>query len=41
MNAENATEPIQLRSALKALFALATAIPDAFVWNSVGNLYQL
>jgi 7,8-dihydropterin-6-yl-methyl-4-(beta-D-ribofuranosyl)aminobenzene 5'-phosphate synthase len=25
----------------KALFAMAQAMPDAFVWNSVGNLYQL
>jgi 7,8-dihydropterin-6-yl-methyl-4-(beta-D-ribofuranosyl)aminobenzene 5'-phosphate synthase len=25
----------------KALVAIATAMPDAFVWNSVGNLYRL
>ena len=25
----------------KAMFAIASALPEAFVWNSVGNLYKL
>jgi 7,8-dihydropterin-6-yl-methyl-4-(beta-D-ribofuranosyl)aminobenzene 5'-phosphate synthase len=25
----------------KAMFAIAKAFPEAFVWNSVGNLYKL
>jgi 7,8-dihydropterin-6-yl-methyl-4-(beta-D-ribofuranosyl)aminobenzene 5'-phosphate synthase len=25
----------------RAMFAISQALPDAFVWNSVGNLYQL
>jgi len=25
----------------RGAFAIAKAMPDAFVWNSVGNLYQL
>jgi 7,8-dihydropterin-6-yl-methyl-4-(beta-D-ribofuranosyl)aminobenzene 5'-phosphate synthase len=28
-------------SGWRAKFALAAALPDAFVWNSVGNLYRL
>jgi 7,8-dihydropterin-6-yl-methyl-4-(beta-D-ribofuranosyl)aminobenzene 5'-phosphate synthase len=28
-------------SGWRAKFALASALPDAFVWNSVGNLYRL